>query len=292
MTSNEAEPAPGTLLAGYRIERLLGHGGMGAVYLARNAVGTEVALKVLDLGGSDEGQLRHAFEREVASSRRLDHPGIVRLFDTGQVGRLAFMAMEYIAGGELGRYRHGHRPVPVRLAVDIVARIARALAHAHAAGIVHRDIKPANILVDERAHQVKLADFGLARLSDLQRSRTGILAGTPAYMSPEQLAEGAQDARSDLYSVGVVLFELLTGRLPHEAPSLGALLRQVSQLAPPPVHRLRPQTPPALSALVAQLLEKDKERRPPDAQTLARELEGVLSDLPAEPQPGAAPGAP
>ena len=291
MSSSKAKPAPATRVAGYRIERLLGRGGLGAVYLAHDEAGVATALKLIDLGGSEGPHLHRIFEREVAVSRRLQHPGIVGIHNTGRAGELAFLAMEYVGGGDLAGLPKGRQPLPVARCVAIAARVARALAHAHGQGVLHRDIKPANILVDEAADQVKPADFGLARLADLQRSRTGVLAGTPAYMSPEQLAEGAQDARSDLYSLGVVLFELLAGRVPHEAGSLGDLLRQVSRLTAPPVQGLRPDTPPALSALVARLLEKKREQRPRDANTLAFELEAVLAVLPDEPVPNDAPGA-
>lgn len=262
---------------------------MGTVYLARGADGAPVALKVMDLGGGEDTGLGRPFEREVATSRRLDHPGIVRILGAGRVDGIGFIAMEFIDGESLDRFRAARRPAPVAVALGITSQVARALGHAHGAGVLHRDIKPANILVERATHTVKLADFGLARLADLQRSRTGVLAGTPVYMSPEQLAEGAQDARADLYSLGVVLFELLTGRLPYEATSLGALLRQVSQLPAPPVHALRPDVPPALSALVARLLEKSPGQRPPSAQRLAEELDALVLALGGELPPGGPP---
>ncbi|MFN8645040.1 MAG: serine/threonine-protein kinase [Candidatus Binatia bacterium] len=286
-----ADAPRGTVLAGYRIERLLGRGGLGSVYLALDRAGAPVALKLLDLGGDrggdrggdgagdGGGELRRLFEREVGLSRRLHHPNIVAIVDAGQEGHLAFIAMEYVAGGDLA-HRGGHgAPMAVARAVVIAERVAQALAHAHGQGVVHRDVKPANILVDEAAGQVKLGDFGLARLADLQRSRTGVFAGTPAYMSPEQLAEGAQDARADLYSLGVVLFELLTARLPHEAPSLGALLRQVASRPAPPLQQLRPDAPAALAELVARLLARDKAERPAEAATLAQALQDVAASL-------------
>jgi len=270
--------------------RLLGRGGLGSVVLAHDTTGTPAALKLIDLGGTEGDDLRRIFEREVALSRRLSHPGIVGIRDAGREGDLAYIAMEFVAGGDLAQLRRGGQPLPWRRAIEIAAGVAHALAHAHARGIVHHDIKPANVLVDAATGQVKLADFGLARLADLQRSRTGVLAGTPAYMSPEQLAEGAQDARADLYSLGVVLFELLTGRLPYEAASLGALLQQVSQVPAPPVQELRQEVPAALSALVARLLEKSPDRRPPSARSLATELDAMIS-APAQRAPqGGSPG--
>jgi serine/threonine-protein kinase len=257
--------------------------------LARDATGAPVALKLIDLAGADSVGLQRLFEREVNLTRRLSHPGIVGIRDAGREGDLAYIAMEYVHGGDLTHHRRDGQALPLRRAVDIASRVARALSHAHSLGIVHRDIKPANILVDAAADQVKLADFGLARLADLQRSRTGVLAGTPAYMSPEQLAEGAQDGRADLYSLGVVLFELVAGRLPYESTSLGALLRQVSQLPAPGLHELRHDVPPELSALVARLLEKNPDHRPPDAGILADSLDAIARALPDQaPQDGPA----
>ena len=147
--------------------------------------------------------------------------------------------------------------------------------------VIHRDIKPGNVLVDAASDTVKVTDFGLARLGDAFRSRTGIIAGTPAYMSPEQLAESTVGPASDLYALGVLMFELLTGRLPHEASTLGALLVQVSNRAAPRVSTLRPDLPPALNTLVADLLEKRPERRPADANAVADRLAQVRRALPA-----------
>lgn len=286
------ELPPGTRVGGYRVERLLGRGGLGSVVLARDAADGLVALKLIDLGGGAGADMARAFAREVDLHRRLRHPGIVAVLDAGRAGDLAYIAMEYVAGGDLGHATCAGPPWPIRRAAEIAARVAHALAHAHALGIVHHDIKPANILLDEAAGAVKLADFGLARLADLQRSRTGVLAGTPAYMSPEQLAEGAQDARADLYALGVVLFELLTGRLPYEATSLGALLRQVSQHRAPAVRALRPEVPAALSDLVTHLLAKSPAHRPATAQAVAEALDAMLRDLPAGVPAGALPGRP
>ncbi len=284
------EPTPGARVAGYRVGRLLGRGGLGSVVLAHDPAGALVALKLIDLGGGAGADVARTFAREVDLHRRLHHPGIVAVLDAGQAGDLAYIAMEYVAGGDLGHVGHAGRPWPVRRAAEIAGRVAHALAYAHAQGIVHHDIKPANILLDEGAGLIKIADFGLARLADLQRSRTGVLAGTPAYMSPEQLAEGAQDARADLYSLGVVLFELLTGRLPYGATSLGALLQQVSQLPAPALHALQPQAPPALSELVARLLAKSPAHRPTGARAVAEALDAMLPDLPAEVTGGGTPG--
>ncbi|MCW5633413.1 MAG: serine/threonine protein kinase [Rubrivivax sp.] len=261
----------------YRIERLLGHGGLGSVHVARDAQGRTVALKTLPLDGPEASELAQAFEREVALHRRLDHPDIVRILDAGRAGDLAFIAMEFVAGGDLARALRPGAPLPTTQALGIAARLAAALAHAHAAGIVHRDLKPPNVLLDSRAGVVKLSDFGLARLADLQRSRTGVLAGTPAYMSPEQLADADVDARTDLYALGVVLYEMLAGRLPHATDSLGALLREVATREAPPLASLRPDLPAELSHLVAALLAKERRQRPHDAAAVAVRLAALAA---------------
>jgi serine/threonine-protein kinase len=278
MNGFERAARPGQTVAGYRIERVIGRGGMGVVHLALGPAGP-VALKLLDLGGPDAADLRLAFARELELGRRLDHPGIVRVFEAGQAGGLAFVAMEYMASGDLGQWlaRLGRAPSPAR-AVDVASRVAAALACAHEQGIVHRDVKPANILLDTPRRAVKLTDFGLARLADQQRSRTGVMAGTPVYMSPEQLADLVPDHRSDLYSLGAVLFELLAGRPPHEAGSLGALLREVGHTAAPDLRSLRPELPPALTGLVAKLLSKSPDHRPQSAQALADELAAIEAE--------------
>ncbi|MBK9136839.1 MAG: serine/threonine protein kinase [Betaproteobacteria bacterium] len=282
MTDRDAAPALPEQVAGWRVERRLGAGGLGSVVLARNAAGEPAALKLIDLGGTDSATQGELFEREVAAARRLDHPRIVRVLEAGRAGDLGYIAMEFVGGGDLGQPQLRAQPPSLRQSLRWAADVAQALAHAHAQGVLHRDIKPANILLEENTERAKLADFGLARLADLHGSRTGVLAGTPAYMSPEQLAGGTLDARSDLYSLGVVLFERLAGRLPHEAASLGALLREVSCTPAPPLERFKPDAPPALSALLARLLAKEREHRPADAATLARELEALLATLPAE----------
>jgi serine/threonine-protein kinase len=291
LSGSWSDPPPGAQIGAYHIERLLGRGGLGSVYLAHDAGGERTALKLVDLGGEDAAVLRELFVREVAVARRLRHPGIVGIRDSGQTGDLAFIAMEFVAGGDLGQRRPA-QPVPLRSVVQIATDLAEALAHAHAHRVLHRDIKPANVLIEAATGRAKLGDFGLARLSDLQRSRTGILAGTPAYMSPEQLAEGAQDVRSDLYSLGVLVFELLTGRLPHDADSLGALLRAVGQSPAPPVERWRPDAPPRLARLVAQLLQKDRRQRPADAGAVVGELAAVRAAMPSDRAPGPAPDVP
>jgi serine/threonine-protein kinase len=227
---------------------------------------------VFSLQGDGDGRIAEAFHREAESSRRLDHPDIVRTLASGLDLQRAYLALEFVPGSDLEPHTRAHQLLPVPDVLRTVERVARALAAAHALGIVHRDIKPGNVLVHAPSDTVKLTDFGLARIGDAFRSRTGMMAGTPVYMSPEQLAETSLDARSDLYSLGVLLFQLLVGRLPYQGASLGALLRRVASEAAPAVTSLRPELSPPLADLVAQLIEKEPARRPGDALTLADRL--------------------
>lgn len=265
--------------AGYHLLRELGKGGLGEVYEARAPDGSTVALKAFQLGDDDQGLVASAFVREASMGQRLQHPDIVRVLDSGSHGLYAFLVMEFVPGHDLRLHTQPGHLLPLPQLLRTVERVARALAAAHAIHAIHRDIKPANVLVHWPSDTVKVTDFGLARLGDAFRSRTGIIAGTPCYMSPEQLAEGNVDPRSDLYALGVLLFELLTGRLPHEGRSLGELLTQVATRPAPKVSTLRAGLPPALTQLVADLLEKRAERRPSDALAVADRLAAVRAAL-------------
>jgi serine/threonine-protein kinase len=276
--------APGRLLGGCRIVRLLGKGGLGEVYEAVAPDGRTVALKAFRLGDDEQGLTAAAFQREAHLGQRLSHPGIVQVLDSGCTDEHAYLVMEFVPGHDLRRHTLPAQRLPLRQALHVAERIARALAAAHAVGVIHRDIKPGNVLVHEPSDTVKVADFGLARLGEAFRSRTGIVAGTPGYMSPEQLAEGVIGPHSDLYALGVLLFELLTSRLPFEASSLGRLLQQVASATAPRVTEQRPDVPAAVADLVAQLLDRRIDHRPREAGDVADRL----ARLQADPPPSAA----
>ncbi len=273
---------PGQAVAGYRLIRRLGQGAHGAVYLADDPRGPlTVALKVVTLPpGASAQAARNAFLRSAEVARRLHHPGIVALHDAGVEGPLAWLAMEPVPGSDLTRYTRPQRLLPEPLVLRVGERIAQALAYAHRQGVVHRDVKPANVLVDWRSDAVKLADFGLARADDGVQTGTGIVPGSPAYMAPEQLAGAVPSPRSDLYALGVMLFQLLAGRLPHDGASMGELLRHVADEPVPDLRLLRPDLPAGVASLAARLMAKRATDRPPDGDAVARELAGLVASWP------------
>lgn len=277
-------------LGRYDVEGELGRGAMGTVWLGRDrANGEAVALKTIawsrihDEG--DRAEARQRFLREVETARRLRHPDIVALVEGGEVQGLAYFAMALMPGHDLRRHASPGNLLPVPTLLRILARVADALAHAHGQGVVHRDIKPANVIVDPASGRVAVTDFGIARIAGGEHTRTGVALGTPAYMAPEQLAGGPVDERTDLYALGVTLFQLLTGRLPHEADSMGELMRQIAQQPAPDLRGLRPELPESLAVLVAGLLDKAPARRPADGRQVAAALRDIADRLPGDPAP-------
>lgn len=271
-------------IARFVIDRELGRGAMGAVYLAHDPQrAAPVALKTLALqrefDGPELAEARVRFFREAELAGRLDHPGIVRIFDVGESDGLAYMAMELVHGVDLATHAVPGRLLPVVSVLQIVANVAEALAYAHTRGVTHRDIKPANIMVDFNTQAVKIMDFGIARIADATRTRTGMVLGTPSFMSPEQLAGQRLDGRSDLYSLGVTLFQLLTGRLPFAHDSMAALMRAIANEPAPDVRSLRPELPELVANAVALAMEKRPEVRYPDGQQMAADLRALARHL-------------
>jgi serine/threonine protein kinase len=271
-----------TTLGRYRIEALLGRGAMGAVYLGRDPkIGRQVAIKTMALAsefaGAELAEARERFFREAETAGRLQHSDIVTIFDAGEDQGLAFIAMEYLRGHDLQQHTVLARLLPPPVVVTIVARVAEALAYAHSQGVVHRDIKPANVMIDLASDSVKVTDFGIARVTDSSRTRTGMVLGTPSFMSPEQMAGRRVDGRSDLYSLGVMLFQLLTGSLPHRADSMARLMYLIANEPAPDVRTLRPDLPAALAEAVALALEKRPELRCADARQWAADLRAIAA---------------
>jgi serine/threonine-protein kinase len=248
--------------------------------------GVEVALKTMPQGSDDASieskAAQQRWHNEVDAARRLDHPGIVRILAAGKSRDLAWIAMELVEGTDLSYYTRAETLLPLADVIDIGLRLCDALAHAHASGVVHRDLKPANVLIDRRRDIVKLADFGVARLHDAVRTRTGLMPGSPAYMAPEQLAGDEVGPSSDIYALGAMLFELIGARPPFAAPSLGEMMQHVARHAAPDLRDLRPEVPAMLAETVARALAKQPRLRPVDANELARLLQRAGRELSAE----------
>ncbi len=270
------------MLGRYRIDKELGKGAMGVVYLGRDPkIGRMVAIKTLALGQEFEGDAlvdaRARFFREAETAGRLQHPHIVTIFDAGEEHDLAYIAMELIQGADLTPYCSKHQLLPVPLVLSIAARVANALDYAHAHNVVHRDIKPANIMFDPATDLLKVTDFGIARITDSSKTRTGLVLGTPSFMSPEQLSGKKVDGRSDLYSLGVTLFQLLTGSLPLRGESMMELMHKIASVEPPDVRQLRPELSPAVARVVALALQKRPEARYQTGQQFLRDLQEAAS---------------
>jgi serine/threonine-protein kinase len=253
--------APGRL-GRYEIVQEIGRGAMGVVYRARDPViNRDVALKTIPLATEFEGreleEARAKFFREAETAGRLSHPHIVTIYDAGEQDGTAYIAMELLRGRHLVQYAAAACLLPPAIAIEVTARLADALHYAHQQGVVHRDVKPANVVFDPPSGELKVTDFGIARLTDSGRTRTGLVLGTPSFMSPEQLQGRAVTGRSDLFSLAVTLFQLLTGQLPFRADSMPALMFKIAHDAAPPVDVLRPGLPAGLPGFFDRALAKD-----------------------------------
>lgn len=283
------QPTRGASLDHYEIGAELGRGAMAIVYLARErASGRQLAIKRLALqrefSADDLIDVRQRFMREARAARHLQHPDILEVIDAGEAGDDAWIAMEYVQGQDLSHYTRAGQLLPVSEVLALTIRLARALAYAHAQGVVHRDIKPSNVMLDRAAGTLKIMDFGIARIADGSRTRTGLVLGTPSFMSPEQLAGLKVDGRSDLYSLGVMLYQLLTGRLPHQSDSMAQLMHQIANQPAPDVRHFRPELPESLALVLALALEKRPELRYTSGEQMAQDLEAVQAQIgPLEP---------
>jgi serine/threonine protein kinase len=285
--NNPQGDSPPEIIANrFRIDGILGRGGMGTVYRATHlSLDRTVALKLINPEYAANKDIAHRFAREARLMAKLRHPHAATIFDAGDLpdGR-SFIVMEYVEGASLAQILTDGVRLPAKRAVEIASGICDVLSEAHSLGIVHRDLKPANIMLNERG--VFVLDFGVAKMlqsedsTSLKHSMTAIgsLIGTPHYMSPEQCAEQPVEARSDLYSLGIVLYEMLGGRLPFTAPSLSAILIQQATAEPMPLNNLREDLPPALVATVHQLLAKNPEERPATAAAVRAMLEASLTE--------------
>jgi eukaryotic-like serine/threonine-protein kinase len=269
----------------YDIVRPLGSGGMGEVYLARDrTLGRDVALKILRSQFARDREAAERFKREALSAARLSHPSIVQVYDRGDTeDGSSYIAMEYVPGGTLKERITEEGPLDARLAASYGYQVAEALGAAHAKGIVHRDIKPQNVLIAAPG-QAKVADFGIARAASAAgdaHTQTGAVMGTAGYMSPEQALGLPATPKSDLYSLGIVLYEAVTGSLPFSADNPIAVSMKHVNEAPRPPKELNPAVPDSMNDVIMRLLSKDPEDRYPDAEALAEDLWRVRRGLAA-----------
>jgi eukaryotic-like serine/threonine-protein kinase len=281
----------GQVVGKYRLAEKIGEGGMGVVYRAEHLVlGSPAAIKILLPKWTKNRQVVDRFFTEARAASAISHVGIVQVFDSGRLASgQAFIAMELLTGIGLGDLIQRERVLSPAVAVSLAAQILGALGAAHGAGVIHRDLKPDNIQLTHdpsavASLRVKLLDFGIAKLllGDQGRrvlTRSGVLLGTPTYMSPEQCSGGGVDARADLYAVGCILFEMLTGRPPFESDDRNEIVAMQLRSAPPRLRSLAPSLPPELEQLVDQLLAKDPEQRTPSAEHAHAELQRL--ELPA-----------
>jgi serine/threonine-protein kinase len=278
-------PEPREIAGRYEVVARLGAGAFGTVYKAKDRMlGRMVAIKTIRLeglaaAGSSLDELLTRFKREAMVSAQLKHPNIVTIYDIGESGGLSYLAMEFIDGIGLDRVIRDSGPLAIERAASIAAQVAEALDYAHKQNVVHRDIKPANIML-EPGDRVKVADFGIARVTNSTDAltATGSLLGTPSYMSPEQARGHELDGRSDLFSVGCVLYELISGRRAFTGESITGLIFKVITEEPPPLAPLRPQTPPELIGVVAKAMSKAADARYQSGREFARALQPFITD--------------
>lgn len=256
-------PLPSLFAQRYQLLATIGGGGMGVVYRARDRVlGRTVAVKILLAGWAGEPNMVARFQREARAAASLCHPNVVSVFDAGRVESTWFIAMEYVRGMSLAELLRRHGRLPLDRAVDLAAQTAAGLSAAHRAGIVHRDVKPSNVMVDESS-TVKLLDFGIARMpASTSLTQTGSVLGSARYIAPEMIQGQAAEERSDVYSLGCVLYEMVTGDPPFSGEVHAALLHQHVTARPRPPRTLAPELPPALDALIMQILAKRAAERP------------------------------
>jgi eukaryotic-like serine/threonine-protein kinase len=276
------EVAGNTLVDGrYRILRRIGSGGMADVYCAEDShLGRQVAIKVLHRRFAQDQEFVERFRREAKSAAGLNHPNVVGVFDRGEHEGTYYIAMEFLTGRTLKDIVTAEAPLPQEQVIDIGTQILEAAGFAHRHGVIHRDFKPHNVIVDEHGH-AKVTDFGIARAGASEMTETGSIMGTAQYLSPEQAQGHAVTATSDIYSIGVMLYEMLAGRLPFEGDSAVAVALKHLSEAPAPISQWRPDVHPALEAVVMAALAKDPAQRWQSAEDLAAALEAARAQIEA-----------
>ena len=272
------------MLGRYQVERELGKGAMGVVYGGRDPkINRIVAIKTMALAqefDADELEdVKARFFREAETAGRLTHPNIVTIYDAGEEHDLAYIAMEFLKGRDLVPYTKPDNLLPIAKTMGINARVADALGYAHTQNVVHRDVKPANIMYEPESDSVKVTDFGIARITDSSRTKTGMVLGTPSYMSPEQLAGKRIGGQSDLFSLGAAMFQLVCGQLPFQGENMAQLMFKIANEPHPDIITIRPDVPDCLAAIINRALAKNPEERFATGDEMARALRACATSL-------------
>ena len=275
------------MLGRYEIEKELGKGAMGSVYLGKDPkISRVVAIKTMALAQEFEDdeleEVKERFFREAETAGRLNHPNIVTIFDAGEEHDLAYIAMEYLKGDDLAKFIKKDKLLPVTKVLQLIQQAADGLGYAHGFNIVHRDIKPANIMWDPETDVMKITDFGIARITDSSKTKTGMVLGTPSYMSPEQLAGKKVEGQSDLFSLGVMMFQMVTGQLPFKGDSMASLMFKIANEEHPDPAEVNPDLPRCVSVIVNRAMAKNVEDRYQDGKVMAEDIGKCLKIMAAE----------
>jgi serine/threonine-protein kinase len=272
------------MLGRYTIDKELGRGAMGMVYLGHDPkIGRTVAIKTMSLAQEFEGEkladVKARFFREAETAGRLNHPNIVTIYDVGEDQDLSYIAMDYLKGDNLLAWTKPENLLPAAEVLDLMIYVAEALDYANSQRVVHRDIKPANIIYDQESGILKVTDFGVACLTDTSKTKTGTILGSPSYMSPEQLAGQKVDGRSDLFSLGITLYQMLSGELPFIADSLASLMYKIANEKHPDIRMFRPELPACISQIINKALHKKADDRFQTGAQMAKALMRCSSRL-------------
>ena len=275
------------MLGRYEVERELGKGAMGAVYLGKDPkISRVVAIKTMALSQEFEDdelvEVKERFFREAETAGRLNHPNIVTIFDAGEEHDLAYIAMEFLKGTDLSKYIKPETLLPLTKVLSIIQRSADGIDYAHQNNVVHRDIKPANIMWDPESDECKITDFGIARITDSSKTKTGMVLGTPSYMSPEQLAGKKVEGQSDIFSLGVMLFQMVTGRLPFTGDSMASLMYKIANEKHPNAGTINPDLPRCVTVIINRAMEKDVDKRYKRGKEMVEDISKCLKIMKAE----------
>jgi len=274
-------------LGRYEIESVLGKGAMGAVYLGKDPkISRTVAIKTMALSQEFEDdelvKVKERFFREAETAGRLAHPNIVTIFDADEEHDLAYIAMEYIEGDDLRKHIKVGSLLPVKQVLSIIKRAAEGIDYAHQKNVVHRDIKPANIMWNEKTDTLKITDFGIARITDSSKTKTGMILGTPSYMSPEQLSGKKVTGQSDIFSLGIMLFQMVTGQLPFSGESMTSLMYKIANEKHPSPDSINPKVPRCVTIIINRAMEKDITKRYKRGKDMVNDINKCLKIMAAE----------